>query len=126
MFKLFQKVEDTERETVIQVLVINFWGGGHVHDREVYKALFDPIIQILGNLVSSYGIAQRMVREEDEVNVKTAMNELCPLPLSRIMIRYFNLNVEGKKIKMAKAWKIYKERVGKEYCWKWRHSKRGG
>ncbi|GLJ36774.1 hypothetical protein SUGI_0740940 [Cryptomeria japonica] len=42
------------------------------------------------------------------------MNNLKVVLESGIMVRYFDLAGEGKKIKMKKAWNIYKARVGKE------------
>lgn len=59
--RLFNKAEEKEKETVIQILGSKYWTGGHVHDGDVYQALLDFIVQILRYPVLEFGIVRRMV-----------------------------------------------------------------
>ncbi|GLJ16411.1 hypothetical protein SUGI_0278660 [Cryptomeria japonica] len=55
-----------------------------------------------------------MVREDLAGAVKTSLNSINPVSEPRLMIGYFDLNVEGMKTKMKKAWSLYKSGLGKE------------
>ncbi|GLJ18045.1 hypothetical protein SUGI_0318430 [Cryptomeria japonica] len=111
--RLFQKGNE-EKLMVIKVLGTNFWAKSHIHHGAVYENRFAPIVQVLGYFVNAYGIVAT-VREENAIEVKTALESLEIVTQSKIMLGFFDLSAERKKIKMAKAWKLYKVGVGSRY-----------
>ena len=45
--KNFKDVNEQEKETMINLLGLEYWIGGHVHDGKMVFDIFQPIIQVL-------------------------------------------------------------------------------
>ncbi|GLJ47797.1 hypothetical protein SUGI_1009550 [Cryptomeria japonica] len=55
------------------------------------------------------------MKEDNAQGVKTVLQTLEIVPQSKIMLGFFDLNAEGKKNKISKAWKLFKVGVGQKY-----------
>lgn len=77
---------------MINILGMDLWANGHVHDEIVYGKLFSLIVQILGYALNAYGIVHRTGKEENTHGVKIALKTLEIVPHSKIILCFFYLN----------------------------------
>ncbi|GLJ41036.1 hypothetical protein SUGI_0849570 [Cryptomeria japonica] len=113
--RLLNKANDKEVESVIQILGVYYWSNGHVHDGVVMENLFDPIVQVLGNPSTAIRMVRRMVREDIYEGVMGSLDSMETVPASECMLGYFDLEAQGKKVKMQKAWSLFRAGVMKDY-----------
>lgn len=112
---LFNKENDKEKDIVVEMLGVEFWSEGHVHDGLVMESLFEPIVQVLGHAISTNGIVRRMVQEDLTQGVFEALDTIEVVMAFGCMLGFFYLNVEGKKKKMQKSQSLFKAGIVKEY-----------
>ncbi|GLJ36757.1 hypothetical protein SUGI_0740340 [Cryptomeria japonica] len=112
--RLFKKANEQEKVTMIDILGLDYWAEGHVHDECLMEDLFQPIIQVLGHPISANGILRRTVDEGIYLEVMRALDGIVSSPADGCMLGYFGLQGEGKKKKMQKAWTIFKAGIVKE------------
>lgn len=109
MVFLFHEFDNEARGVITKVIGADFWAAGHVHDGLVYERFFSMYIQLLGYNLWGVRIAGRTIRREYLDVVMEAVNNLPMVPESRVMLNIMDRNAEGKKVKMQKAWKLFKK-----------------
>ena len=72
--KIFKHANEQEKETMINLLGLEYWIGGHVHDRQMVFDLFQPIIQVLGHSVTTNNMVWRMIVEEIYLKVTIVLD----------------------------------------------------
>ncbi|GLJ55477.1 hypothetical protein SUGI_1191320 [Cryptomeria japonica] len=77
---LTEIANDHKKATVVDILGLGYWSGGHVHDGRLVEYLFQPIIQDLGHPLSTNGILRRMVEEEIYLEVMRALDGIVSNP----------------------------------------------
>ncbi len=53
---IFKYANEIEKETMINLFGLEYWTRGHVHDGKMVFDLFQPIIQVLGHLLTANGM----------------------------------------------------------------------
>lgn len=88
---------------MIDLLGVDYWTGGHVHDGKMVFDIFQPIIQVLGHSVTADSIIRRMTVEEIYLEVTISLDLIDTSLPGGGMLSLFYLEVEGKKKLMKKA-----------------------
>ena len=101
--RIFKHANKQEKETVIHLLGLEYWIGGHVHDGKMVFDLFHPIIQVLGHPVTANSIIWRLIAEEIYLEVTIALDLIDNSLFGGGMLSVFCLEAKGKKKLMKKA-----------------------
>ena len=113
--KIFKHANEQEKETMINLLGLEYWIGGHVHDGKMAFNHFQPIIQVLGHPLTTKNMVQRMIVEEIYLEVIIALDLIETNLFGGGMLSVFCLEAKGKKKLMKKAWVLFKTCVAREY-----------
>ena len=72
--KIFKHANEQEQETMIDLLSLEYWTGGHVHDGKMVFDLFQPIIQVLGHPMIANCMVWKMTKEEINLEVSITLD----------------------------------------------------
>lgn len=98
-----------------QLLGLEYWTGGHVHDGKMVFDFFQPISQVLGHMVIANGMVQRMIAKEINLEVSIVLDLIDTSLCHGGIMSVFSLEAKGKKKLMKNAWVLFKTCVTKDY-----------
>ena len=101
--KIFKHANEQEKETMINLLGLKYWIGGHVHDGKMVFDLFQSIIQVLAHLVTKSDMVQRMIVEEIYLEVTIVLDLIDTSLCSVGVISVLCLEAKGKKKLIKKS-----------------------